>query len=100
MRGRELAIDYRNQPIEDFGESGFDLVTSLEVIEHVEDPARFVAGLAQALSDDGLMIMSTPNRTTMSKFLLVELAERTGRIPRGTHDHDQVSHAGRIGRNC
>ncbi|MEO0439335.1 MAG: bifunctional 2-polyprenyl-6-hydroxyphenol methylase/3-demethylubiquinol 3-O-methyltransferase UbiG [Pseudomonadota bacterium] len=87
--GQGLAIDYRNQAIEDFGDSGFDLVTSLEVIEHVEDPARFVAGLADALSQDGLMILSTPNRTTLSKVLLVELAERTGRIPRGTHHHDQ-----------
>lgn len=88
-KGQGLTIDYRNQAIEDFGDSGFDLVTSLEVIEHVADPARFVAGLAAALSNDGLMIMSTPNRTTMSKLLLVELAERTGRIPRGTHHHDQ-----------
>lgn len=87
--GQGLTIDYRNQAIEDFGDSGFDLVTSLEVIEHVEDRARFVAGLAEALSEDGLMVLSTPNRTTMSKLLLVELAERTGRIPRGTHHHDQ-----------
>ena len=87
--GQGLAIDYCNQAIEDFGDSGFDLVTSLEVIEHVDDPARFVAGLADALSQDGLMILSTPNRTTRSKILLVELAERTGRIPRGTHHHDQ-----------
>jgi 2-polyprenyl-6-hydroxyphenyl methylase/3-demethylubiquinone-9 3-methyltransferase len=35
------------------------------------------------------MIMSTPNRTALSKLLLVDLAERTGQIPRGTHHHDQ-----------
>ena len=84
-----LAIDYRNQAIEDFAGRDFDLVTSLEVIEHVDDPQAFVNGLAAALADDGLMIMSTPNRTALSKLLLVDLAERTGQIPRGTHHHDQ-----------
>lgn len=84
-----LDIDYRNEAIEDFSGRGFDLVTSLEVIEHVDDPQTFVAGLARALADDGLMVLSTPNRTALSKLMLVELAERTGRIPRGTHHHEQ-----------
>lgn len=84
-----LDIVYQNNGIETFGDSGFDLVTSLEVIEHVEDPDGFVAGLANALADGGLMILSTPNRTAMSKLLMVDLAERTGHIPKGTHHHDQ-----------
>ena len=84
-----LDIDYRNEAIEDFGGRDFDLVTSLEVLEHVDDPEAFINGLARALADDGLMIISTPNRTALSKLLLVELAERTGQIPRGTHHHEQ-----------
>lgn len=84
-----LAIDYRCEAIEDFAGRDFDLVTSLEVIEHVDDPRGFVAGLARAMADDGLMILSTPNRTALSKLMLVELAERTGRVPRGTHHHEQ-----------
>jgi 2-polyprenyl-6-hydroxyphenyl methylase / 3-demethylubiquinone-9 3-methyltransferase len=67
----------------------FDLVTSMEVIEHVVDPAAFVAGLAARLKPDGLMILSTPNRTMASKLLLVEAAERLGQVPRGTHDWDK-----------
>ncbi|MEO9634494.1 MAG: bifunctional 2-polyprenyl-6-hydroxyphenol methylase/3-demethylubiquinol 3-O-methyltransferase UbiG [Parasphingorhabdus sp.] len=86
---QRLDIDYRNEAVEDFGDTGFDLVTSLEVLEHVDDPQAFVDGLAGCLADDGLMIMSTPNRTALSKILLVDLAERTGQIPRGTHHHDQ-----------
>ena len=35
------------------------------------------------------MILSTPNRTTLSKLLLVEAAERVGAVPRGTHDWEQ-----------
>ncbi len=84
-----LNIDYRNQAIEQLPDTGFDLVTSLEVIEHVDDPEEFVAGLTRALSDEGLMILSTPNRTAKSKLLLVEMAELVGQIPRGTHDHDK-----------
>jgi 2-polyprenyl-6-hydroxyphenyl methylase/3-demethylubiquinone-9 3-methyltransferase len=41
------------------------------------------------MAEDGLMILSTPNRTALSNLMLVELAERTGRIPRGTHHHEQ-----------
>lgn len=84
-----LDIDYRNEAIENFGGKDHDLVTSLEVLEHVDDPQGFVDGLAGSLAEDGLMIISTPNRTALSKLLLVELAERTGQIPRGTHHHEQ-----------
>ena len=38
----------------------YDLVTSLEVVEHVADVRAFVAGLAAALAEDGLLILSTP----------------------------------------
>ncbi|SEN72128.1 3-demethylubiquinone-9 3-methyltransferase [Sphingomonas gellani] len=81
-----LPITYGAGSIAAIGEQRFDLVTSLEVIEHVDDPAAFVRGLAGALADDGLMILSTPNRTPLSRLAMITLAEGTGRIPRGTHD--------------
>ncbi len=80
-----LAIDYRACGVETMT-GRFDLVTSLEVIEHVTDPAGFVRGLAGAIADGGLLILSTPNRTPLSKLALIAVAEGTGRIPRGTHD--------------
>ena len=83
--GQGLSIDYRVGGIEDVDER-FDLVTSLEVIEHVTDARTFVAGLAGALKDNGLVILSTPGRTPLSKLMIITLAEGTGRIPRGTHD--------------
>lgn len=81
-----LTIDYRAGGIESIGDQRFDLVTSLEVIEHVSDQAGFVRGLAGALAPGGLMILSTPNRTALSRLALITLAEGSGRIPRGTHD--------------
>ena len=81
-----LYIDYRHKDIETLEGESFDLVTSMEVIEHVTDPAAFIAALGRALAPDGLMLLSTPNRTTMSRIMLVEAAERLGQVPRGTHD--------------
>ena len=72
----------------EIGLADFDLVTSLEVIEHVADKPAFIAALAKALTPGGLMILSTPNRTAASRLLLVEGAERLGAIPRGTHHWD------------
>ena len=87
--GTGLAIDYRCGDVGELGLGGFDLVTSLEVLEHVSDPAAFIAALRAALAPGGLMILSTPNRTARSRLLLVEAAERSGMIPRGTHHWDQ-----------
>ena len=83
-----LSINYRAGGIEATGRARFDLVTCLEVIEHVVDREAFVAGLAGALAPGGLLVMSTPNRTPLSRLALIGIAEGTGRIPRGTHDWD------------
>ncbi|HMT42209.1 bifunctional 2-polyprenyl-6-hydroxyphenol methylase/3-demethylubiquinol 3-O-methyltransferase UbiG [Sphingorhabdus sp.] len=81
-----LSIDYRAGELAAQRLGQFDLVTSMEVIEHVTEPAAFVGELAARLKPDGLMILSTPNRTAASKLFLVEAAERLGQVPRGTHD--------------
>ena len=83
-----LAIDYRSVAVENL-EGRFDLVTALEVIEHVAAPQSFVDSLAARLASGGLMILSTPNRTRWSKLLTITLGEGFGRIPRGTHDYDK-----------
>ena len=67
----------------------FDLVTSMEVVEHVSDPAAFIAAVAARLAPGGLMILSTPNRTPLSRFGLITLGEGLGQIPKGTHDWDK-----------
>jgi 2-polyprenyl-6-hydroxyphenyl methylase/3-demethylubiquinone-9 3-methyltransferase len=87
-RGGGLSIDYRCGDVAELGLGGFDLVTSMEVIEHVADKAAFLAALKAALAPGGLLILSTPNRTARSKLLMVEAAERLGMVPRGTHHWD------------
>ena len=66
----------------------FDLVTCMEVIEHVADKPAFLAALTAKLADDGLLILSTPNRTAASRVLLVGAAEAVGAVPKGTHHWD------------
>lgn len=83
-----LAIDYRA------GEVGglvsetqrYDLVTAMEVVEHVTDVPAFLAALAALVKPDGLVILSTPNRTKASRLAMITLGEGLKLIPRGTHD--------------
>ena len=63
----------------------FDLVTAMEVIEHVADKRAFLSELAARLAPGGLMVLSTPNRTPQSRLLMIGAAEGIGLIPRGTH---------------
>ncbi|MFA9200303.1 MAG: bifunctional 2-polyprenyl-6-hydroxyphenol methylase/3-demethylubiquinol 3-O-methyltransferase UbiG [Cypionkella sp.] len=78
-------VRYVAGEVGDLDIGAFDLVTSMEVLEHVADKAAFVAALAARLAPGGLMVLSTPNRTPRSRLLLVGAAEAIGMVPRGTH---------------
>jgi 2-polyprenyl-6-hydroxyphenyl methylase/3-demethylubiquinone-9 3-methyltransferase len=83
-----LEIDYRPGDVQEL-EGQFDLITCMEVIEHVADPAAFVQALAKRLAPNGLLILSTPNRTSLSRLMVITIGEGLGRIPKGTHDFDK-----------
>ncbi|MGB3796608.1 MAG: bifunctional 2-polyprenyl-6-hydroxyphenol methylase/3-demethylubiquinol 3-O-methyltransferase UbiG [Alteraurantiacibacter sp.] len=83
--GAGLDIRYIPGELGSAGLGHFDLVTNMEVIEHVEDKQAFVVQLAAHLAPGGLMVLSTPNRTLKSRTLLVGAAEAMGAVPRGTH---------------
>jgi 2-polyprenyl-6-hydroxyphenyl methylase/3-demethylubiquinone-9 3-methyltransferase len=87
-QGQELDIDYRVAPVEEIG-GQYDLVTSMEVIEHVADPAAFTKALAARLAPGGLLILSTPNKTALSRLVTIGIAETIGAVPKGTHDFDK-----------
>jgi 2-polyprenyl-6-hydroxyphenyl methylase / 3-demethylubiquinone-9 3-methyltransferase len=84
--GQGLAIDYVAGEAAQLAGERFDLVVSMEVVEHVADPAGFIATLAELLADDGVIILSTPNRTPLSKLALITVGENFGLVPKGTHD--------------
>jgi 2-polyprenyl-6-hydroxyphenyl methylase / 3-demethylubiquinone-9 3-methyltransferase len=86
--GQGLAIRYECADVASF-DGQYDLVTAMEVIEHVADPAAFVAALAARLAPDGVLILSTPNRTPLSRLALISIGESVGGIPKGTHDWEK-----------
>ena len=86
--GQGLSIHYECADVAALS-GQFDLVTSMEVVEHVSDPAAFIAAVAARLAPGGLMILSTPNRTPLSRLGLITLGEGLGQIPKGTHDWEK-----------
>ena len=83
-----LQIDYRAGDVQELG-GRFDLITAMEVIEHVAEPAAFVRALAKRLASNGFLILSTPNATGWSRLMMITIGEGLGRIPKGTHDFDK-----------
>ncbi len=81
-----LDIDYRVSTAEDMT-GKFDVVTALEIVEHVADPALFVQSCCKLVKKGGMIILSTLNRTPKSFLLGIVGAEYILRwVPAGTHD--------------
>jgi 2-polyprenyl-6-hydroxyphenyl methylase/3-demethylubiquinone-9 3-methyltransferase len=87
-RAMAIEIDYRAAAVEEI-EGQFDLITCMEVIEHVADPAAFMTALAKRLAPDGLLFLSTPNQTSWSRLMMIVIGEGFGQIPKGTHDFEK-----------
>ncbi len=84
-----LTIDYRHATAEALAAAGesFDVVLAMEIVEHVADPAAFIATCRDLLRPGGLMIASTINRTARSFAAAIVGAEWVMRwLPKGTHD--------------
>jgi len=84
-----LAIDYRHTTAEALAAAGerFDVVLNMEVVEHVADPAAYLAACRDLLKPGGLMICSTINRNPKSFAMAIVGAEYVMRwLPKGTHD--------------
>ena len=89
-----LAIDYRVTPADELlreSPAGFDLVTCMEMLEHVPDPRATIATLARLLRPGGALFVSTLNRNLKSFLLAIVGAEYLLRlIPRGTHEYERL----------
>ncbi|MEE8375473.1 MAG: bifunctional 2-polyprenyl-6-hydroxyphenol methylase/3-demethylubiquinol 3-O-methyltransferase UbiG [Acidimicrobiia bacterium] len=72
-----------------FRDDSVDAVTCSEVLEHVEDVAAVVAEISRVLRPGGLLVFSMPNRTALSRLVLIDLAQRfwpTRILPSDLHD--------------
>ena len=97
-----VALDYQLASAEDLaaGQAGaFDLVTCLEMLEHVPEPARTVAALARLVRPGGHVICSTLDRGPKSFLLGIVAAEYLLRlVPPGTHEYARFIRPSEIAR--
>jgi 2-polyprenyl-6-hydroxyphenyl methylase/3-demethylubiquinone-9 3-methyltransferase len=88
-----LDIDYREITVEDQAQESparFDLVTCMEMLEHVPDPASIIQSVQELLKPGGNGFFSTLNRTPLAFVLGIVGAEHIARLlPRGTHRYDR-----------
>ena len=91
LQESELDIDYQLITAEEFAQQNageFDIVTCLEMLEHVPDAASIVAAAVSLLKPDGHLFFSTINRNPKAFVLAILGAEYIlNMIPRGTHDY-------------
>lgn len=87
-----LDIEYVNTTIEDHTKLGrkYDVITALEIVEHVQNPAAFIQTCLSCLKKEGILFISTINRTLKSKILAIGLAEYIMKLaPIGTHSWEK-----------
>jgi 2-polyprenyl-6-hydroxyphenyl methylase/3-demethylubiquinone-9 3-methyltransferase len=97
-----LAVDYRLVAAEEVAAAepaGFDVVTCMEMLEHVPEPAAMTATLARLLRPGGALFVSTLNRNLRSFLLAIVGAEYLlNLIPRGTHEYERLIRPAELAR--
>lgn len=85
-----LTLEYHCSPIESFKAKRFDVVTCMEMLEHVADPQLVIKHCARLLNRGGYLFLSTINRTWKAYAAVILAAEYFLRLlPRQTHDYDK-----------
>jgi 2-polyprenyl-6-hydroxyphenyl methylase/3-demethylubiquinone-9 3-methyltransferase len=87
----KISLEYRLIPVEELAQerpASFDLVTCMEMLEHVPDPASNLRALAALVKPGGDVIVSTINRNPLAFAVAIVGAEYIARVlPRGTHEY-------------
>lgn len=96
-----LDIDYRQLTVEEFAQESpksFDVVTCMEMLEHVPEPLSVVASIHDLLKPGGHAFFSTLNRTPRAFLLGIVGAEYIAQLlPRGTHRYDRFIRPSELG---
>jgi 2-polyprenyl-6-hydroxyphenyl methylase/3-demethylubiquinone-9 3-methyltransferase len=97
-----LDVDYRCTSVESLAAEqpgAFDVVTCMELLEHVPDPASVIEACAQLVKPGGPVFLSTLNRSPKSYLFAIVGAEYLlGMLPKGTHDYARFIRPAELGR--
>ncbi|MGE8214164.1 MULTISPECIES: bifunctional 2-polyprenyl-6-hydroxyphenol methylase/3-demethylubiquinol 3-O-methyltransferase UbiG [unclassified Stenotrophomonas] len=96
-----VSVDYRVQAAEDLAAEqpgGFDVVTCMEMLEHVPDPGAIIAACHRLLRPGGKLFLSTINRTPAAFAVAIVGAEYVARLlPKGTHHYQEFIKPAELG---
>ena len=99
-----VQVDYQCVPVEDFADAhpeSFDIVTCLEMLEHVPNPESIVRACAKLVKPGGKVFFSTINRNPKSYLMAVIGAEYILKlVPTGTHDYEKFIKPAELARWC
>jgi len=97
-------VDYRKIPVEQLAAEQpehYDIVTCMEMLEHVPDPASIVSACAKLAKPGGWVFFSTLNRNPKSYLLAVIGAEYLlTLLPKGTHDYAKFIKPSELAQSC
>jgi 2-polyprenyl-6-hydroxyphenyl methylase/3-demethylubiquinone-9 3-methyltransferase len=102
MQAGGLNIDYRQTTVEILAEEEagpFDVVTCMELLEHVPRPASIINACARLVKPGGNLFFATVNRTWLSRLLVIWAAEYLlGIVSKGTHEYRKLVKPGELRR--
>ena len=91
-KNMKLKINYQCTSIQNLVKikNKYDVVIALELLEHVNNLKEFCKLITNLLTEDGIIILSTINKTFLSKLFVIDMAEKVLRkIPMGTHNYEK-----------
>lgn len=102
-----VEIDYQQKTVEEFSEGfaaeadqKFDVITCMEMLEHVPDPDSIIKSCGQLLKPGGHLFLSTINRNPKSYLLAIVGAEYVlNMLPKGTHDYGKLIKPAELARS-
>jgi 2-polyprenyl-6-hydroxyphenyl methylase/3-demethylubiquinone-9 3-methyltransferase len=91
-KNMKLKINYQCTSIENLNKfkNKYDVIIALELLEHVNNLKQFCKLMTNLLTENGIIILSTINKTFLSKLFVIDMAEKIlKKIPMGTHNYEK-----------